>query len=644
MVSLQTTGLRPCAVLCLFLLSAVQAHALSLAETRHLLDRTSFGMSVQDAADFSILSREQAVDKLLDGLPNPQRDAPPPFVRLARPDYWAPGWESRDTILYRVSEIKQLQAWWIAEMIETEQPFAEKLALFWHNHFVSRFDPGRISAPFYDQVMLFRGSDAMNFRRLTKAMLRDPMMLTSLDNIHNTRSSPNENLARELLELFTLGIGHYSESDIKQVAKVLAGHGVDRTRGWRYSLDNRNTDRDAKTVLGVVIPAGSDDDIDQLVDIVLAQPQVSRFIASKFYTEFVSLDVDEREVDRLATVLRDNDFEMKPFLRALLLSDSFWSQRNRAGLVKSPIELIVGFMRTLGLRLPDHGVILDYLSQLGQSPFMAPSVAGWRGGTEWLTMKSVEERARIVRRLWDAYDDARWQPASQSRDLFVRFSSEQLDTAAPIVIDVNGRKVAETIAVHGTNTYLEKASSEPGGLKPMWETFSVARDLLPEKIETITIRLNAKNPDTRLFVNWVAVDGRRFSPAQASWDLSGQTDCSADVPKGMFYCDVGLSFPIDQKDPQQAVMDDLSAPHNSIIEYGTGRLQREDTPRNVPTARDFEADASALLTLRPEPRSSGDLRMFLMSASAIYGDADNPSSSFEDRARMFTTDPAYNLK
>ena len=254
---------------------AHHVQALTLDETRHLLERTGFGASPADIQTYQALSRAQAVHRLLDSLDTPLWITSPAFVRQPYPNYWAAGWQAREMTFLRINEIQQLQGWWLTEMITTPAPFAERMTLFWHGLFVSRFDNTQISAPFFNQLALFRQEGSRNFRRLTRQVLQDPMMLSGLDNVYNTASQPNENLARELLELFTLGIGTYSQEDIRQVARILAGHGVAFEQQWRYRFDPQAAYPAEKIVLGQRINDRADRELDRLVDVLLEQPQAA---------------------------------------------------------------------------------------------------------------------------------------------------------------------------------------------------------------------------------------------------------------------------------------------------------------------------------------------------------------------------------
>ncbi|MCF1454112.1 DUF1800 domain-containing protein [Agrobacterium vitis] len=643
---------------------SVSSHAMDIGEARHLLQRLTFGASPAEVDALAKLTREEAVDHFLDSLDHPEFPEPPPFVSRPRPDYWASGWENRDMILLHVAERDQMQAVWISHMIATHTPFAERLALFWHGHFVSRFDPGRVSAPFFDQIALFRREGGGNFRVLLRDVLRDPMMLTSLDNVWNTSSHPNENLARELMELFTLGIGHYDQRDVRDVSRVLAGHGVDFEGGWRYRFAVDQADTGEKIVLGQPIAAGSQDQIDRLTDILLAQRQTAKFIAGKFYAAFVSIRPNPEATNRLAEVLRDHDYELRPFLRALLLSPEFWSPANRGDLVKSPIDLVVGFCRSFGLTPPDAMVLVTYLDKLGQTPFMAPSVAGWREGTSWLNMKTLVLRRLVVSRLWDAMRVADRKP--KPGDLAIRFSSEFIMVPTVFTVRVNGAEVATIRQTIGLDLQKQRTQGDNGGLKPMWETAIIPAQNLPADIRSVEITHVSSDPDSHLFVNWVEVAGRRYPPQLSRWSPS-DAPC-AGAPRGMFYCNVGLVFDIAPFDPLQATIDDLRADHNSHIEYTTARLQQERVQDAQPPleqafdmmmARVGEGSVSRenlagqwllgrpVMSVRAEKpgfvQSVAQPIAMRMQTVGKAGDAER-GSALIDLLRSMTTDPQYNLK
>ncbi|MBA5235615.1 DUF1800 domain-containing protein [Pectobacterium aroidearum] len=600
--------------------------ALTIAETRHLIDRTGFGTTPQDIERFKEMTREQAVDYLLSTLDAPFYTLPPAFVQKPYPDYWQEGWREQNMIFFRINEINQLQAWWVQEMILTPTPFADRLTLFWHNHFVSRFDNTLITAPFFDQLTLFRQVGSQSFRLLMRKILQDPMMLSGLDNTSNTRQNPNENFARELMELFTLGEGNYSENDVKQVARILAGHGVNAMQHWRYRFDANAAVSGEKTLLGKRIQGTPDEELDQLVDVLLSQPQTATRLAGKFYRAFISLEDDPETVSGLAQNLRNNDYAMKPFIRELLLSPAFWHERNRGALVKSPLDLIVGFSRTLSLVLPDQHILLDYLQTLGQSPFMAPSVAGWEEGMAWLDSKTLVDRTRVLTRLWSAVEN----PPPDNDGLIVRFSSESRGLPARFIVTANGQKLARITAKIGADTRQEQASNEPGNLKPMWETVTIPLPSGSATLKNVTITMDADEPDTHLFINWISFKGYRFSPHQASWIIPKGSSCLADSPLGSFYCNLSLSFDLTTPiGSEEASLIDRSTPLNANIEYGTGRLKPQ-----------FSQSGSALPTsVTPYARISPHS---LLAISPFRQPVSWDNSAVTLKA--LTLDPAFNLK
>ncbi|MEN1833377.1 DUF1800 domain-containing protein [Pseudomonas lijiangensis] len=614
---------------------ACNAHALTPDETTHLLGRTGFGASPSDRELYQHLSREQAVERLLESLDAPLWTQPPAFTRQPHPNYWAEGWQDRETTFLRINEINQLQAWWLQEMVVTPSPFADRMTLFWHNLFVSRFDKTHITAPFLEQLMLFRDTGNRNFRSLTRQVLQDPMMLSGLDNIHNTKHRPNENLGREFLELFTLGIGTYSQEDVRQVARVLAGHGVAFEQQWRYRFDEKTADRAEKRVLGQTINGNSDKELDELVDILLQQPQTAKRLAQRFYNEFVSLTPAPQEVERLAQVLRDSDYDIRTLLQELLLSPAFWDERNRGVLLKSPLELVIGFARTFELVLPDQQILVDYSAALGQAPFMAPSVEGWRGGLEWLSSKTLTDRERVIQRLWQAVQTLEQRP--QADALQVRFASEYTTTPVRFKVSVNNQIIKTFEAKLGANTQHELSSNEPGNLKPMWEWVSIPRKELPENIHTVTVTMDVQSTGSNLFVNWIALDGYRFSPQKARWSTTAGSGCQADSPLGSFYCNLSLVFEVSHPiQAEQATLEDRHAPLNSNLEYGTGRqqLQCRITPC-LPIA------AARIPNLKT---SAGNISFNSVLASAPLRIELPLLESGLQAVKALTLDPAYNLK
>jgi len=226
---------------------------------------------------------------------------------------------------------------------------------------------------------------------------RDPAMLIYLDGMRSVKRQPNENFARELLELFTLGEGHYSEADIKNAARAFTGWSIDRDTGQFLDRMEQH-DNGSKTFLGQSGHFSGDD----IIAILLRQPRTAETIVEKLWREFVSLKPNPAEVSRLAAVFRNSGYEMKPQMRELLLSAAFRDAGNRAALIKSPIELMVGTIHLLGLPVADKSNLVRMMAALGQSPFDPPNVKGWPGGEAWVSTYTLLLRQQFLRRIVEA--------------------------------------------------------------------------------------------------------------------------------------------------------------------------------------------------------------------------------------------------
>lgn len=362
--------------------------ALKTEQARHLLARTGFGPTAAELARFEKLDDREAVDRLLAGIRIEPLTAPPPGLG-ERP---GEAGEAR-----RREQGLALKAWWYAEMLATPSPLTERLTLFWHGHFTSSLQKVGHSAALYRQNLLFRREAAGNFGRLLHAVARDPAMLAYLDAAASRRDRPNENFARELLELFTLGEGHYTELDVKAAARAFTGWSVDPATGL-FRARPADHDPGPKTFLG---RSGRFDGAG-IIDALLAQPRTAELIVAKLWREFVSPDPDAAEIRRLAGLFRDGGYEMKPLLRALFLSPAFADPAHRGTLVKGPVELLVGTVRLVGLPVDDAARLARAGRALGQDLFDPPDVRGWSGGVSWITAQTLLSRQQVLRHLVEA--------------------------------------------------------------------------------------------------------------------------------------------------------------------------------------------------------------------------------------------------
>jgi uncharacterized protein (DUF1800 family) len=366
------------------------AMAASPLEIRHLLARTGFGVPTPaEIAALSGLEFADAVDRVLAGVAQRTARELPDWAVPLRPAVQPRGMtqaERQALQRQRVQDGNNLKAWWWSEMLATPTPFTEHMVLFWHNHFTSSLRKVRLAPLLASQNHLLRTHATGNFATLLRAVARDPAMLVYLDNNLNRAAAPNENFARELLELFTLGEGQgYTELDIREAARAFTG--------WRFRPDGafvgdaRMHDTGTKTFLG----ERGNFDGDDILNIVLKQPRVAEHITERLWREFVSDSPDPRTVARLAASFR-RDYELRPLLQGLLTSDAFRDADARGGMVKSPVDLIVGTFRLLGATPREPRVLAVLGRTLGQDLFDPPNVKGWPGGVEWVDTANLPSR------------------------------------------------------------------------------------------------------------------------------------------------------------------------------------------------------------------------------------------------------------
>ena len=355
----------------------------------HLLRRAGFGGTPDEVRRYAGMRAGDAVASLL-ALTPADGVAPPPQPSDAGGAMQMTTRQER--FRARREAIAALQLWWLDRMLASPSPLQEKMTLYFHGHFTSRATPMFPSIT-YEQNALFRRNALGNLRELTRAVSKGAAMLLYLNGAQNVAAHPNENYARELMELFTLGIGNYTESDVRESARAWTGWRVNR-RANAVSFDPALHDAGRKTFLGRTGALTGDD----VVDIIFAQPQCARFFAASLLNWFVYNDPEPELVDRVASLLHRNDYELAPVVAAILTSNVFYSERSYRALVKSPVEFVVGSYKALGLPTIDDGA-LPALAQMGQRLFYPPSVAGWPGGENWLTSGTMIARQNFLTRL-----------------------------------------------------------------------------------------------------------------------------------------------------------------------------------------------------------------------------------------------------
>lgn len=367
-----------------------QAPTFDAAAARHLLARASFGPTAAEVDAAVAAGLQATVDKLLAGaLERKPRTFEATSIRLDRSAMRSLSEEERqkkqnETRRVDLQQLRSFGAWWMEAMLQGEAPLREKLVLFWHGHFTSSMRDVRDSKRMIDQNELLREECAGSFRRMLKAISVDAAMLEYLDNDENRAGKPNENYAREVMELFTLGVGNYTEKDIAEAARALTGW---RVRGDEVYLDRRQQDRGEKTVLGVTGRI----DTDELMEILLARPEATRWVASRLVRFFAGENAAPALAEAVAKTLRENDWQLAPALRVLFTHPAFFEPAVRGQRVLSPVELVVSLTRRTGDAVPPL-LLGAAASRMGQTLFDPPDVRGWGGGADWINSASILER------------------------------------------------------------------------------------------------------------------------------------------------------------------------------------------------------------------------------------------------------------
>jgi uncharacterized protein (DUF1800 family) len=290
-----------------------------------------------------------------------------------------------------VLETNRVAYWWANRMLSSPRPLQEKIALFWHGHFASNEAKVRDYRKLLGQLELFQKQGIGNFRDLTVAVAQGPAMLSFLDAGVNVKGASNENFAREIMELFTMGVGHYTEKDIREAARAFTG--------WNYVdvkfvVNKDQHDDSEKTFLG---HTGRFDGVD-VIDIIMQQPVTAEYIAGKIYRYFVREQLSPELQKQLGAKLRQNKYEIAPLLETIFLSRDFYSPASVGTRIHSPVELAVATYKKLGLKnipgVPDFNSVTG---ALGQQLFSPPTVAGWAQGQSWITPGLLLERANFGR-------------------------------------------------------------------------------------------------------------------------------------------------------------------------------------------------------------------------------------------------------
>src|ERR1043166_7606202 len=394
------------------MLSALASSRWNYATAAHLLNRAGFGGSPRDIERLHALGFEGAVASLVDYESIPD-STPPPSWAKPDPERVAKLKEAmalrrklkegsaaerkeaqekgraflRDEMRAQQQHLVDLRHWWLQRMLSGPRPLQEKLTLFWHGHFATSTQKVRDAYLMWLQNETFRRNANGSWITLLNEVTRDPAMLIWLDQTQSRKAHPNENYAREVMELFTLGEGHYTEQDVTEAARAFTGLVYDRLNQesiFRPFIHDRGN----KTVLGRSGALSASDVLDQIV----AQPQAARFICSKLWNFFAGQPPSLELADSLAALFREAGNTFKPVLRAIFRSAGFYEPGVVRNQVKSPVQWLIGSLRMLERDLPQPVFASNLLQNLGQDLFAPPNVKGWDGGLSWITTNNLLAR------------------------------------------------------------------------------------------------------------------------------------------------------------------------------------------------------------------------------------------------------------
>jgi uncharacterized protein (DUF1800 family) len=405
-------------------LAPIAADEWSYDRAAHLLARAGFGGTPEEIAALAAMTPAEAVAHVVDYEAVPNEHLPafepsdihdpglvdfppsrPATTELAKAEGEALGVQVKPSgnrplqpvvnkffywLRASMLETRRVAYWWAERMLNTERPLEEKMTLFWHGHFATSEDKVRDYRKMLRQNETFRRHATGDFRDLVVAVAQDPAMLYYLDAGVNVKGAPNENFAREIMELFTMGVGHYGERDIREAARAFTGWNAD---DLTFVVHAEQHDDGAKTVLG---RSGDLDGI-EVIDIIMEQPATADFIAGKLYRYLVREELDPALQAELGAILRAADYQLKPLLRTIFLSRDFYSPASMGTHIKSPVELVVSTYKKLGVTaipgIPDFN---EASAAMGQALFWPPTVAGWAGGRSWITPGLLLERGNFA--------------------------------------------------------------------------------------------------------------------------------------------------------------------------------------------------------------------------------------------------------
>lgn len=415
--------------------SVILERSAETARIAHLLRRTAFGASPAELARAVARGFEGTVEALLDVDSGPEMADPAMEIPNFDPD-----------------RIASQQQRWVYRLVGSPKPLQEKMTLFWHSHFATANSKVNNARWMWNQNELFRRHALGNFRTLVHEVAKDPAMMRWLDTVVSKKGRPNENFARELFELFTLGIGNYTEDDIKEAARAFTGWEV---RNDAFFFNRAQHDTGQKTIFGQTGAFTGE----QVIDLAVAHPATARHLATKLFIHFVHDQPSASTIDRLARLFTESGYELKPLVRAILLSPEFSSEAAYHAKIKSPVDFVIGAVKTLGI--PAFPQLATTLAALGQALFNPPTVKGWPEGTEWISASSLLARQNFANQLVTGRNAARkpWiAPVEELAAFGIDTDEDIVDFYLNVLVDGDVTPSMRNALL----TYLASGSRAPG--------------------------------------------------------------------------------------------------------------------------------------------------------------------------------------
>jgi uncharacterized protein (DUF1800 family) len=430
------------------MLSSLPDAAWDRAKAAHLLNRAGFGGSPAEIAALHKRGMHGALDQLFDApddvaqFPKPDW-AEPRDLRALRDEIRKLPEDERRSKMQAIRKEQQAQTmeligWWLGRMRNSPNPLREKMTLFWHGHFATSMRKVRQSFLMWQQNETLRRNALGNFASLVKAISRDPAMMIFLDTNQSRRSRPNENFARELMELFTLGIGNYTETDIREAARAFTGYKINpRTGTFRFA--QLQHDDGQKEFSGETGPFDGDD----IIDLILEKPACAKFIVKKVWEFFVYENPEDGLLNQLAMNFRVGNYEIRPLMRQIFGSAEFYSPKAVRTQIKSPVQWLTQTAKICEAQPPRGRVVIQALRQLGQVPFAPPSVKGWDGGKSWITTSTLLLRYNLA----GLFVGAAGPPRNRRDRKYLRWDGVDVARLVPQELRSDPHQLVQTLTV-----------------------------------------------------------------------------------------------------------------------------------------------------------------------------------------------------